>query len=250
MQREVNCPRGVRFYPLDCGFGPQIHGLSCARMDKKLSFNLNLFQELQVGDEKIHVIVSDGYRGARHPLARDLCLYRLGLFNMCLSEAFCTNRNLRCSIESLFCRVKQRTQDRIQELIQVEEDEKDWEKDDDVESIHTIQEDQWLPELHSTVIAIKGNAVVVGGPGAFVVALVCSEGLKWLTPKDDGNMNLLEATKQPEDILILATLSFKKLDSLTIKEAVGTDVVQTTKVLSELDPADKDSTVLVVKFEG
>ncbi|EFJ20284.1 hypothetical protein SELMODRAFT_418574 [Selaginella moellendorffii] len=248
-QREVDFPRGVRFYPLDRGFGPQIHvqgGLSCARMDKKLSFNLNLFQELQVGDEKIHVIVSDGYRGARHPLARDLCMYRLGLFNMYLSDAFCTG-NLKRSIESLFRRVKQGTQNRIQELMQVEKDERDWEKEDDeVESIHTIREDEWLPEMHSTVIAVKGNVVAVGGPGAFVVALVGSQGLKWLTPEDAGNVNVVEATKQPRDLFIVATLSLKKLAAHAIEEASRGDVVQTAEALSVLDPADKDSTVLVI----
>ncbi|EFJ24561.1 hypothetical protein SELMODRAFT_414732 [Selaginella moellendorffii] len=241
--------RGERFYSQPGCFGPQVHhdGIVFARVDKpeaSSSFN----------GEPIHFIVSEGHRGTRHSWAPDLALYRLEMFNNYYEKTLTSGITVAQGIETLFSSWVFK-----QELIQVEEEEKrlkeerkiegDSDSDDEDESIGTIQDNEWLPELHSNVIVLKGSHIAVSGP-AFLVALVGGSHFRRLTSQ---KLEVVEAEIQPEDLLLVSSLSLEELGVPKIKQIVmrerDNNIVSAAAALLAADP-DEESTVLVADMKG
>ncbi|EFJ08126.1 hypothetical protein SELMODRAFT_429209 [Selaginella moellendorffii] len=216
--------RGERFYSQPGCFGPQVHhdGIVFARVDKLVASYLTLFQKVIVNGEPIHFIVSEGHRGTRHSWAPDLALYRLEMFNNYYEKTLTSGITVAQAIETLFSRVKLGIRARIQEL---------------------IQDNEWLPELHSNVIVLKGSHIAVSGP-TFLVALVGGSHFRRLTSQ---KLEVVEAEIQPEDLLIVSSLSLEEFQ-IVMRER-DNNIVSAAAALLAADP-DEESTVLVADMKG
>ncbi|EFJ20906.1 hypothetical protein SELMODRAFT_417983 [Selaginella moellendorffii] len=174
------------------------------------------------------------------------------LLALLLRHLFFLGITVAQAIETLFSRVKVGIRVRIQELIRLEDErkrlkeerknEEDWDWDDEDESIRTIQDNEWLPELYSNVIVLKGSHIAVSGP-AFLVALVGGNRFRRLTSK---KLEVVEAEIQPQDLLIVSSWSLETLCVPMIKQIIMRErdnIVSAAEALLAADP-DEESTVL------
>ncbi|EFJ12997.1 hypothetical protein SELMODRAFT_424850 [Selaginella moellendorffii] len=243
--------QGGIWYP---GSGRQIHVdnlVSCARIDKQQPCNLSFITSLDVEGKTIILVVLDGC-GSHNKRATSLTHERVYTFQDLCSEAFESHRDLSHAIEYLMSRVTTAIEGRVQDL---REDEKEMEEiraqwtyddsddiqDEPLESMDTLKAQDWTPSFHSTVVAISGSDIAVGGPGAFATALVdCSTGdATWLAP---GSMT---ARIKPNDVLVLGPRDLP-LDKVTPTIARRGESVDIAELLSSLT-AENESTVLCVK---
>ncbi|EFJ08917.1 hypothetical protein SELMODRAFT_428451 [Selaginella moellendorffii] len=194
-------------------------------MDKRRSLNVHLFKELQISGESLSLIVSDGWRRARHPLAYDLVIDRLEYFNIHMLEALsCSSAGLGEGIEKLFNSVESLTRARIPQIKSVEH----MYLEDCIPAViqsrrlflawkltNHSQEHEWLPKFHSN----------------------------WLTPKGP-QVTMLNQSMLPNEILVMGPPSMEELDISVIARSAARNyynVVGICEELSDLDPAQESA---------
>ncbi|XP_024535591.1 uncharacterized protein LOC9628781 [Selaginella moellendorffii] len=221
-------------------------GVNCVQRDNNPTMASHTFMaSTEIKGEPVTIILSHVYSGDHSKVLR-LCDFRLASFKRHLHQ-LANGININ-SVMSLYSNVEKELREHVTRDMPEREAycktlDIDPEIDIDPDPISTVKENDWLPHLYTTLVAIyESGKVAVGGPGAMSVAVAGQRSLKEFSSSCESYATLQWGHLNRDEVLLISDI-FSRVQTSWNAGELEIDNISTTA-----EEADLGTLAIVVIF--